>query len=99
MTGRDHGSLGPGDGMADLGGMMANKYRWVVGIMLIAASVLNYIDRAALPIVAPLISKDLHLDPAQLGTIFSTFFLGYAIFCFLGGQASDRFGPKKVYAW
>jgi ACS family hexuronate transporter-like MFS transporter len=78
---------------------MANKYRWVVGMMLIAASILNYIDRAALPIVAPLISKDLHLDPAQLGTIFSTFFLGYAIFCFLGGQASDRFGPKKVYAW
>jgi MFS family permease len=78
---------------------MANKYRWVVGILLIAASILNYIDRAALPIVAPLISKDLHLDPAQLGTIFGTFFLGYAIFCFLGGQASDRFGPKKVYAW
>jgi ACS family hexuronate transporter-like MFS transporter len=78
---------------------MTNNYRWVVGGMLIAASILNYIDRAALPIVAPLISKDLHLDPAQLGTMFSTFFLGYAMFCFLGGQASDRFGPKSVYAW
>jgi ACS family hexuronate transporter-like MFS transporter len=78
---------------------MTKNYRWVVGGLLILASMLNYIDRAALPIVAPLVSKDLHLDPAQLGTIFSAFFLGYAVFCFIGGQAADRFGPKRVYGW
>lgn len=78
---------------------MKNKYRWVIGGMLILSSILNYVDRAALPIVAPLVSKDLGLNPAQLGTIFSAFFLGYAVFCFIGGQAVDRFGPKRVYGW
>jgi MFS transporter, ACS family, hexuronate transporter len=78
---------------------MTKNYRWVVGTLLIIASMLNYIDRAALPIVAPLVSKDLHLDPAQLGTVFSAFFIGYAAFCFIGGQAADRYGPKRVYGW
>jgi MFS transporter, ACS family, hexuronate transporter len=82
-----------------LGGRMTRNYRWIVGILLFSASILNYIDRAALPIIAPFLSKDLHLNPAQLGTIFSTFFIGYAPFCFIGGQASDRFGPKRVYGW
>jgi MFS family permease len=78
---------------------MQKNYRWVVGALLIIASALNYIDRSALPIVAPLLSKDLHLDAAQLGTVFSAFFIGYAAFCFIGGQAADHFGPKRVYAW
>ena len=28
--------------------------------------------------------------------MFSSFFVGYALFCFVGGYASDRFGPKRV---
>ena len=35
-------------------------------------------------------------DPAQLGIVFSSFFFGYAPFCFVGGWASDRIGPKWV---
>jgi len=43
--------------------------------------------------------KDLRLDAAQLGIIFSIFFAGYALFTFAGGYASDRFGPKRVFIW
>jgi MFS family permease len=53
-------------------------------------------DRAALSVAAPLIAKDLNLNPAELGIVFSTFFVGYALFCFIGGYAADRFGPKNV---
>jgi ACS family hexuronate transporter-like MFS transporter len=31
------------------------------------------------------------------GMIFSSFFAGYALFSFLGGYASDVFGPKRVF--
>lgn len=41
--------------------------------------------------------KDLRLDVAHLGIIFSSFFAGYALFTFIGGYASDRFGPKRVF--
>ncbi len=79
--------------------MITNRYRFVVALLLFVAGVINYMDRAALGIAAPLVQKDLGLSPSALGTVFSTFFLGYALFTFVGGQLADRFGPRRVYAW
>ncbi len=56
-------------------------------------------DRAALSVMAPLVKADLHLNDAQLGFLFSCFFVGYCLFCFIGGWGADKFGPRKVYAW
>ncbi|HEY0207763.1 MFS transporter [Acerihabitans sp.] len=64
--------------------------------MLFMAGVISYLDRAALSVAAPLLTKDLNLDPAELGIVFSSFFIGYSLFCFVGGHLSDRLGPKKV---
>ena len=72
------------------------KYRWFIVFMLFLACAISYLDRAALSVAAPLISKDLHLDPAHLGIVFSAFFVGYSLFCFIGGYAADRFGAKRV---
>lgn len=76
----------------------AGRYRWTVAFLLFLANAINYLDRSALSIVAPVVSRDLHFDPAQLGLVFSSFFVGYSLFCFIGGWASDRFGPKLVFA-
>src|SRR4051794_21541042 len=59
---------------------------------------INYMDRSTLSLAAPLVMKDLGLDAAQLGIIFSSFFAGYALFTLIGGYASDLFGPKRVLA-
>lgn len=72
------------------------KYRWFIVFMLFLACAISYLDRAALSVAAPLIAKDLHLDPAHLGIVFSAFFVGYSLFCFIGGYAADRFGGKRV---
>ena len=71
--------------------------RWYVIFMLFIAGAINYIDRAALSIIAPVVSKDLSLSPSELGIVFSAFFVGYSIFCFVGGYFSDRIGPKRVF--
>lgn len=78
---------------------MFRNYRSVVALLLFFAGMLNYLDRAALSVMAPLVKKDLQIDDAQMGILFSCFFIGYCLFCFLGGWAADRYGPRKVFGW
>lgn len=80
--------------------MNKNKpYRWTILTLLFSAMVINYVDRAALSIAMPFITQEYHLTPAEKGMIFSSFFFGYAAFCFIGGYLADRFGPKRVLTW
>lgn len=78
---------------------LKNRYRWVVGTMLFSAGALNYLDRAAMSVAAPFIKRDLQLDDTQMGVLFSVFFVGYCLSCFIGGWCADRFGPRRVFAW
>lgn len=66
----------------------------IILVFLFLAGVINYLDRSALSVAAPFIQKDLKLSPGQMGIIFSSFSIGYAIFNFVGGIASDKFGAK-----
>jgi len=70
--------------------------RWRVAAMLFLAGGLNYLDRSALAVAAPAIQSDLGLSSAALGFVFSAFFLGYALFNFVGGWAADRFRAHRV---
>jgi MFS transporter, ACS family, hexuronate transporter len=76
-----------------------NRYRWTVALLLFIAGSINYMDRAAIGVVAPYIRESFTLTPSQLGLTFSTFFVGYALFAFVGGQLADRFGPVRTYIW
>jgi ACS family hexuronate transporter-like MFS transporter len=75
-----------------------SRSRWVPISFLFVGGMINYMDRSALSVAAPLVMKDLRLDAAQLGIIFSSFFAGYALFTLIGGYAADLFGPKRVFA-
>lgn len=75
---------------------MFKRRRWWMAVLILLATIISYLDRGAFGIAAPLISKDLHLSPAELGIVFSGFFIGYALFNFVGGWYSDKFGPKAV---
>ncbi|MBX9971572.1 MFS transporter [Cytobacillus firmus] len=73
---------------------MFSQGKGMVIIFLFLAGVINYLDRSALSIAAPFIKDDLSLSATEMGIIFSSFSVGYAIFNFLGGMASDRYGAK-----
>ncbi|MBF8191050.1 MFS transporter [Nonomuraea sp. K274] len=60
---------------------------------------LNYADRAAIGVAAPVIIAEYGFSMTTWGWISAVFFVGYAPFCFVGGYTSDRFGPRKVMAW
>lgn len=75
------------------------NYRWTILTMLFIAMVINYVDRAALSIAMPFITQEYHLTPSEKGMIFSSFFIGYALFCFVGGYLADQYGPKRVLTY
>ncbi|KWE90180.1 hexuronate transporter [Burkholderia ubonensis] len=77
--------------------MKQKTQAWFTVFLLFLVYGINYLDRVALSIVAPIVQTDLGIDAAQMGVVFSTFFVGYALFNFVGGLASDRLGPKLVY--
>jgi ACS family hexuronate transporter-like MFS transporter len=79
--------------------MPSGKYRFIIALLLFIAGTINYMDRAAIGVVAPMLTKDFAMSPSALGVTFSIFAIGYAIFAFVGGQLADRFGPRRVYSW
>lgn len=76
--------------------MNISKYKWLILVLLVIGSLINYIDRSALSIAAPYIMKEFNFSAADMGNIFSGFFFTYAVFCFIGGYCSDLFGPKRT---
>ena len=65
--------------------------------LLFVATTINYVDRSNLSIVAPFLSKELGLDPVQMGLLFSAFAWSYAIANLPGGYLIDRFGSRLIY--
>jgi len=55
--------------------MKPGKYRFIIALLLFIAGAINYMDRAAIGVVAPLLNKDFVLSPSALGPP-SVYFLG-----------------------
>lgn len=70
--------------------------RWVVVAVLTLLAITNYLDRGNLSVAAPLIQKDLNIDPAMMGVILSAFVWPYAIMNLPSGWACDRFGARVM---
>ena len=72
--------------------------RWVIVGLLFAASLINYLDRAAISFALPLISKDFQLTGHGKGLLLSSFFWSYALMQIPVGWSADRFNLRWLYA-
>jgi len=72
--------------------------RWLILLFLFFATVLLYIDRSALGIMAPFLQKDIGWNEQQYGNINSAFMAGYALCFLLMGAFIDKAGTKAGYA-
>lgn len=79
--------------------MFRNNYRWVVVMWLLLIGMVAYMDRVNFSIGAPLLSKELGLDPAQLGIVMSAFAIGYLVSNFPGGILSSKYSAYKLIAF
>lgn len=57
---------------------------------------LSYLLRVVNAVIAPDLMSELHLGPADLGLLTSTYFVAFAAFQLPLGLLLDRFGPRRV---
>lgn len=75
-----------------------HRRRWAIVSLLFTASVINYLDRAAISFALPLISRDFHLTPETKGLLLSSFFWSYALMQIPIGWCADRLNLRWLYA-
>ena len=70
--------------------------RWFLVFWLFVLSAVAFLDRVNISIAGSSIAADFGLTNSQLGYVFSSFLLGYALFQTAGGWLSDKLGPRRV---
>ena len=65
-------------------------------MLLLAISVVTYIDRVNISVTARQMMPALGLTDVQMGKVFSAFVVGYALCQIPGGWLGDRWGARRV---
>jgi ACS family hexuronate transporter-like MFS transporter len=76
----------------------SGRLRWAILALLFAATVLNYVDRQTLSILASQVQKDLGIDDAGYARIVQYFLIAYAISYIGAGWVTDKLGAKWTLA-
>ncbi|MDR3563746.1 MAG: MFS transporter [Negativicutes bacterium] len=65
-------------------------------LVLFSCMFIMGLDRSSLGVAAPIIMKELDIDPGSMGIALSAFFFTYTLFNLPSGALADRFGVKSV---
>ena len=72
-----------------------SNLRWWIGGLLFASTVINYIDRQTLSLLAPYLKQDYHWTNTDYANIVIAFRLAYAMGQTLCGRLVDRVGTRR----
>lgn len=73
---------------------LRSKARWGILAFLFLSTVLNYVDRQTLSILAPIVQVDLGIDDRGYATIVQLFLIAYTLAHLGAGWLTDKLGPK-----
>src|SRR5207245_4841488 len=74
------------------------RLRWAMVSLAFLATVINYLDRQALSVAAPMIRDELRLTNLDYSHIVFGFMLAYTIMNGISGPLVDRLGTRAGYA-
>jgi MFS transporter, ACS family, hexuronate transporter len=86
------------NGVAAETGFKIRGLRWIIIGLVFFATLINYIDRLTLAVLAPLITEKLSLSNTEFGGIATWFLFAYTISQALSGKLYDRIGIKKGFS-
>jgi ACS family hexuronate transporter-like MFS transporter len=74
------------------------RLRWWIVWMLFGSTVINYLSRQTLSVLAPVLTHQLHLNHTQYSHIVSSFLISYALARLVGGIVIDELGTRMGLA-
>lgn len=72
--------------------------RWYIIGLVFLATLINFIDRLTVSVLAPIIVKDLNLSNQQFAAIATWFLVAYAASQAMSGRLYDRVGVKRGFS-
>jgi ACS family hexuronate transporter-like MFS transporter len=78
--------------------MLKRKAKWLVLGMAFLATVINYLDRQTLSVMAPLLLAKFHISASTYSEIIFAFMFAYTVMNGISGRLLDRLGSKVGYA-
>ena len=73
----------------------AHSLRWSIGVLLFTSTVINYLDRQTLSILAPFLKVDFHWTNTDYAAIVIAFRISYSLGQAVCGRLIDRVGTRR----
>jgi len=74
------------------------NYRWLIVVLLLFATTINYLDRQIIGLLKPLLEKEFNWSETDFARIVMAFTAAYAVGLLISGGIIDRVGTKIGYA-
>ena len=71
------------------------RLRWWIAGLLFASTIINYIDRQTLSVLAPILLVEYHWTNTDFATILISFRIAYTLMQGGGGRLIDRLGARR----
>ncbi len=71
------------------------RLRWWIGGLLFVSTVINYLDRQTLSVLAPYLKRDYHWNNEDFALVVISFRLAYAVGQTLAGRLMDLVGTRR----
>ncbi len=74
---------------------MRGRYRWWIGGLLFASTVINYLDRQTLSVLAPHLKSEFRWSNEDFALLIIAFRVAYTVMQAIAGRLLDRFGTRN----
>jgi len=78
--------------------MKIRHLRWYIAALIFTSTVINYVDRQTLSVVAPVLTTELNITPVEYGNILQAFLVAYTVMYVVSGMLVDRWGTRVSLA-
>jgi ACS family hexuronate transporter-like MFS transporter len=72
--------------------------RWWIAGLIFLATLINFVNRLTISVLAPVITRQLHLSASEFASLTNSFLLAYTISQALSGRLYDRIGNRRGFS-